>query len=85
MKRIKASGVPFTPSGVSPLDRIAQLTEENRKLREANNNANELLSAILLWLEADMRKTPLPYVSMAAHFLPTFCKNTRKHLSSNEG
>ena len=101
---------------MNPLDRIAQLTEENRQLRCSVDelraqvetarqelasdsatiaklaadkrdillrcdNGDELLNAILLWIEADMRQTPPPAESMAACFLPTFCKNTRAHLS----
>ena len=51
------------------------------KLAKDRDSGDELLNAILLWIEADMRQTPPPAESMAACFLPTFCKNTRAHLS----
>ena len=51
------------------------------KLAKDRDSGDELLNAILLWIEADMRQTPPLAESMAACFLPTFCKNTRAHLS----
>ena len=44
----------------------------------------ELLNAITLWLEADMRQAPPNAESMAAFFLPTFCKNAHNFISSHE-
>ena len=81
---------------MSPLDRIAQLTAQLADAREQaardsatiarlharNEDLVELLNAILLWEEADVRRTPPPKGSMAAHFLPAFCKNTRKALTA---
>ena len=81
---------------MSPLDRIAQLTAQLADAREQsardsatiarlharNEDLVELLNAILLWEEADMRRTPPPKGSMAAHFLPAFCKNARKALTA---
>ena len=51
------------------------------KLAKDRDSGDELLNAILLWIEADMRQSSPPAESMAAFFLPTFCKNTRAHLS----
>ena len=81
---------------MSLLDRIAQLTAQLADAREQaardsatiarlnarNEELVELLNAILLWEEADMRRTPPPKGSMAAHFLPAFCKNARKALTA---
>ena len=98
---------------MNPLDRIAQLTEENRQLlrsvdelraqvetarqelardsatiaklakdkRELKEESAELLNAIVLWHEADMRKTPPSSDSIATFFIPSFCKNARNFLS----
>ena len=41
----------------------------------------ELLNAITLWIEADMRQAPPNAESMAAFFLPTFCKNAHNFIS----
>lgn len=41
----------------------------------------ELLNAITLWIEADMRQAPPNAESMAAFFLPMFCKNAHNFLS----
>ena len=57
---------------------IARLAKGNPELRE---ESVDLLNAIIIWLEADMRKTPPPAESMAAYFIPSFCKNARKFLS----
>ena len=43
----------------------------------------ELLNAITLWIEADIRQAPPNAESMAAFFLPTFCKNAHNFLSSH--
>ena len=60
---------------------IAKLAADKRDIWLRCDNGDDLLNAILLWIEADMRQTPPPAESMAAFFLPTFCKNTRAHLS----
>ena len=52
------------------------------RLHARNEELTELLNAIVLWIEADMRRTPPPKGSMAAHFLPAFCKNARKALTA---
>lgn len=84
---------------MSPLYRIAQLTSQLADAREQaardsatiarlharNEDLVELLNAILLWEEADMRRTPPPKGSMAAHFLPAFCRNARAAIARNEG
>ena len=59
-------------------DTIAKLAKDKRELKE---ESAELLNAIVLWHEADMRKTPPSSESMAAFFLPAFCKNARNFLS----
>ena len=60
---------------------IAKLAKDKRELWLSRDSGDELLNAILLWIEADMRQSSPPAESMAAFFLPTFCKNTRAHLS----
>ena len=60
---------------------IAKLAADKLDIWLRCDNGDDLLNAILLWIEADMRQTPPPAESMAAFFLPTFCKNTRAHLS----
>ena len=60
---------------------IAKLAKDRQDIWLRCDGGDELLNAILLWIEADMRQTPPPAESMAAFFLPTFCKNTRAHLS----
>ena len=60
---------------------IANLAKDKQDIWLRCDSGDELLNAILLWIEADMRQTPPPAESMAACFLPTFCKNTRAHLS----
>ncbi len=81
---------------MSPSDRIARLNRQFADAREQaardsatiarlharNEELTELLNAIVLWIEADMRRTPPPKGSMAAHFLPAFCKNARKALTA---
>ena len=57
---------------------IAKLAKDKRELKE---ESAELLNAIVLWHEADMRKTPPPSDSIAAFFIPSFCKNARNFLS----
>ena len=91
---------------MNPLDRIAQLTDENAILRSQLSDARkqleadsatisklakdkrdlkeesaELLNAIVLWHEADMRKTPPSSDSIAAFFIPSFCKTARNFLT----
>ena len=60
---------------------IAKLAKDKQDIWLRCDSGDELLNAILLWIEADMRQTPPPAESIAAFFLPTFCKNTRAHLS----
>ena len=60
---------------------IAKLAKDKQDIGLRCDSGDELLNAILLWIEADMRQTHPPAESMAACFLPTFCKNTRAHLS----
>lgn len=60
---------------------IAKLAKDKQELWLSRDSGDELLNAILLWIEADMRQSSPPAESMAAFFLPTFCKNTRAHLS----
>lgn len=60
---------------------IAKLAKDKRDIWLRCDSGDELLNAILLWIEADMRQTPPPAESMAAFFLLTFCKNTSAHLS----
>ena len=60
---------------------IAKLAKDKQDILLRCDGGDELLNAILLWIEADMRKTPPLAESMAACFLPTFCKNTRALLS----
>ena len=81
---------------MSPSDRIARLNRQFADAREQaardsatiarlharNEELTELLNTIVLWIEADMRRTPPPKGSMAAHFLPAFCKNARKALTA---
>ena len=57
---------------------IANLAKDKRELFA---ESAELLNAITLWLEADMRQAPPNAESMAAFFLPTFCKNAHNFLS----
>ena len=57
---------------------IAKLAKDKQELKE---ESAELLNAILLWHEAYMRKTPPTSDSMAAFFIPSFCKNARNFLS----
>ena len=57
---------------------IAKLAKDKRELKEG---AAELLNAIVLWHEADMRKTPPSSDSIAAFFIPSFCKNARNFIS----
>jgi len=81
---------------MSPSDRIGRLNRQFADAREQaardsatiarlharNEELTELLNAIVLWIDADMRPTPPPKGSMAAHFLPAFCKNARKALTA---
>ena len=57
---------------------IAKLAKDKRELKE---ESAELLNAIVLWHESDMRKTPPPSDSIAAFFIHSFCKNARNFLS----
>ena len=57
---------------------IAKLAKDKRELF---TESAELLNAITLWIEADMRQAPPNAESMAAFFLPTFCKNAHNFLS----
>ena len=57
---------------------IAKLAKDKRELFA---ESAELLNAITLWIEADMRQAPPNAESMAAFFLPTFCKNAHNFLS----
>ena len=57
---------------------IAKLAKDKRELFA---ESSELLNAITLWVEADMRQAPPHAESMAAFFLPTFCKNAHNFLS----
>ena len=57
---------------------IAKLAKDKQELFA---ESAELLNAITLWIEADMRQAPPNAESMAAFFLPTFCKNAHNFLS----
>ena len=57
---------------------IAKLAKDKGELFA---ESAELLNAITLWIEADMRQAPPNAESMAAFFLPTFCKNAHNFLS----
>ena len=80
---------------MNPLDNINQLNDEIALLRSQLSDARkqleadsatiaksaELLNAITLWIEADIRQAPPNAESMAAFFLPMFCKNAHNFLS----
>ena len=57
---------------------IAKLAKDKQELFA---ESAELLNAITLWIEADMRQAPPNAESMAAFFLPMFCKNAHNFLS----
>ena len=57
---------------------IAKLAKDKRELF---TESAELLNAIALWIEADMRQAPPKAESMADFFLPMFCKNAHNFLS----
>ena len=57
---------------------IAKLAKDKRELFA---ESAELLNAITLWIEADIRQAPHNAESMAAFFLPMFCKNAHNFLS----
>ena len=67
------------------IDLLRSQLADARKQLEADSQtiaeSAELLNAITLWIEADMRKAPPNAESMAAFFLPTFCKNAHNFLS----
>ena len=60
-------------------DARSQLEADSQTIAESA----ELLNAITLWIEADMRQAPPNAESMAAFFLPTFCKNAHNFISSH--
>ena len=57
-------------------DARKQLEADSQTIAESA----ELLNAITLWIEADMRQAPPNAESMAAFFLPTFCKNAHNFI-----
>ena len=67
------------------IDLLRSQLADARKQLEADlqtiAKSAELLDAITLWVEADMRQAPPNAESMAAFFLPTFCKNAHNFLS----
>ena len=67
------------------IDLLRSQLADARKQLEADlqtiAKSAELLDAITLWVEADMRQAPPSAESMAAFFLPTFCKNAHNFLS----
>ena len=58
-------------------DARKQLEADSQTIAESA----ELLNAIILWIEADIRQAPPNAESMAAFFLPMFCKNAHNFLS----
>ena len=66
-------------------DLLRSQLADARKQLEADSQtiaeSAELLNAIILWIEADIRQAPPNAESMAAFFLPTFCKNAHNFLS----
>lgn len=77
------TALPMNPQ--TEIDLLRSQLADARKQLEADSQtiaeSAELLNAIILWLEADMRQAPPNAESMAAFFLPTFCKNAHNFLS----